>query len=145
MGDKQDLIIANEELASEVEKLYKAEEQQLEEKEKILNEVKSLQQRLDLEKKQLYLKHQEEKIKLEAQIDELEKTLQTAIKENENLKAEQKSTNQSIPNLEEDVRAMYEHKIVKLETTIDCLQSDLAQEKDAREEGEVQIVKLSNE
>merc|ERR1711862_198483 len=45
----------------------------------------------------------------------------------------------------EDMRAMYEHKIVKLETTIDCLQSDLAQEKDAREEGEAQIVKLSNE
>lgn len=43
------------------------------------------------------------------------------------------------------MRVTYEHKIIKLETTIDCLQSDLAQEKEAREEGEAQIAKLSSE
>jgi len=143
--DKQELINANEELATEVEKLYKAEEQQLEEKENMLKEIKSLQQKIEVEKKQLYLKHQEEKNNLEIQIEKLEKTLQSIIEENKNLKAEQKSVNHNTQNLEEDMRAMYEHKIIKLETTIDCLQSDITQEKEAREEGEVQILKLSNE
>ena len=148
-------------MATEVEKLYKAEEQQLEEKENMLKEVKSLQQKLEVEKKQLYLKHQEEKNKLEIQIEKLEKTLQAIIEENKNLKAEQESVNHSTQNLEEvirfiyshtcfndtifqDMRTMYEHKIIKLETTIECLQSDLTQEKEAREDGEVQILKLSN-
>ena len=156
------MINANEELATEVEKLYKAEEQQLEEKENMLKEIKSLQQKIEVEKKQLYLKHQEEKNNLEIQIERLEKTLQSIIEENKNLKAEQKSVNHNTQNLEEvikfkyshmcfygpifqDMRAMYEHKIIKLETTIDCLQSDITQEKEAREEGEVQILKLSNE
>ena len=43
------------------------------------------------------------------------------------------------------MRALHKNKMIKLETTIDCLQSDLTQEKEAREEGEVQIVKLSSE
>jgi len=143
--DRKDLIDANEELAAEVEKLYKAEEEQMEEREKLLNEIINMKQKTEFEKKQIYLKHQEEKNNLEIKIDKLDKTLKTAIHENEILKVEQKSINHSLPNLQEDTRAIYENKMIKLETTIDCLQSDLAQEKEAREEGEGQIVKLSQE
>merc|ERR1719312_100385 len=114
-------------------------------KENMLKEIKSLQQKIEVEKKQLYLRHHEEKNNLEIQIEKLEKSLRSIIEENKNLKAEQKSVNHNTQNLEEDMRAMYEHKIIKLETTIDCLQSDITQEKEAREEGEVQILKLSNE
>merc|ERR1719483_972855 len=117
----------------------------MEEREKLLNEITNMKQKTEFEKKQIYLKHQEEKNNLEIKIDKLDKTLKTAIHGNEILKVEQKSINHSLPNLQEDTCSLYENKMIKLETTIDCLQSDLAQEKEAREEGEGQIVKLSQE
>ena len=56
----QNLMIANEELATEVEKLYKAEEQQSEEREKLMLELKDMQEKKEFEKKQLNLKLQDE-------------------------------------------------------------------------------------
>jgi flagellar biosynthesis/type III secretory pathway chaperone len=40
---RQDFIFANEELATEVEKLYKAEGQQLEEREKLMKELQEIE------------------------------------------------------------------------------------------------------
>ena len=73
----QDLILANEEFASEVDKLYKAEDQQLREKEELSRELKEVED--------------------------------------------------------------------KLETRIEFLQSNLVQEKELREDGEMQIATLSQE
>ena len=116
------MINANEELATEVEKLYKAEEQQLEEKENMLKEIKSLQQKIEVEKKQLYLKHQEEKNNLEIQIERLEKTLQSIIEENKNLKAEQKSVNHNTQNLEEVIKFRYSHMYLMVQLFRTCEQ-----------------------
>ena len=72
----QGLMLANEELASEVDKLYKAEEQQLGEREKLMREVKETRNQTEVEKKQLDLKLQDEKSKLEIQIIQLNKSLE---------------------------------------------------------------------
>jgi hypothetical protein len=78
-------MIANEELASEVDKLYKAEEQQLREREKLTKELKETCDQTELEKKQLNLKLQDEKSKLEIQINQLNKNLGINKLENEKL------------------------------------------------------------
>ena len=83
------MIHANEEFASEVEKLYQAEEEQLKERESLEKEMKELEERLELEKSVLILKHQEEKEGLETQ-------LSTSVQENEKLIAKNKSLDDEI-------------------------------------------------
>ena len=85
----QDLVHANEEFASEVEKLYKAEEEQIKEREILEREMKELEERLELEKSVLILKHQEEKEGLETQVS-------TAVQENDKLSAKNKSLEDEI-------------------------------------------------
>ena len=87
----QDLILANEEPATEVDKLYKAEEQQLREREKLTKELQEIQDKKEFEKKQLNLKLQDEKSKLEIQIIQLNKSLEIAKFENEKLQANRKT------------------------------------------------------
>ena len=103
----QDLMIANEELASEVEKLYKAEEQQSEEREKLMKELKETQDQTEFEKKQLNLKLHDKKSKLEIQINHLNKSLEIAKLKNEKLHANRKTAEHSLPHLQKVQSLIY--------------------------------------
>ena len=93
-------MIANEELASEVDKLYKAEEQQLREREMLTKELKEIEHKKEFEKKQLDLKLQDEMSKLEIQIIQLNKSLEIAKFENEKLQANRKTVEHPLPHLQ---------------------------------------------
>ena len=94
-------MLANEELASEVEKLYKAEEQQFGERENLTKELKESHDQTEVEKKQLNLKLQDEKSQLEIQINRLNKDLEITKLENEKLHANRKSVEHTLPHLQE--------------------------------------------
>jgi chromosome segregation ATPase len=100
-------MIANEELASEVDKLYKAEDQQLREREKLMKELKETRDQTELEKKQLNQKLQEEKNKLEIQINQLHKSLEITKLENEKLDSNRKNLVHPLPHLQKVQSSIY--------------------------------------
>ena len=102
----QDLMLANEELATEVDKLYKAEEQQLGEREKLMKELKETWDQTEFEKKL-----QDEKSKLEIQINQLNKNLEITKLENEKLHAHRKTVECPLPHLQKVQSLIYFCKI----------------------------------
>ena len=96
----QNLMIANEELANEVEKLYKAEEQQMEGRAKLTKELQEIQDKTAFEKKQLNLNLQDEKRKLEIQIHQLNKSLEITKLENERLYDNRKTVEHPLPHFQ---------------------------------------------
>ena len=103
----QDLMIANEELALEVEKLYRAEEQQSEDKEKLMKELKEIEDKKEFEKNQLNLKLQDEKSNLETQINRLHKRLEITKLENVKLHANRKTAEHPLPHLQKVQSLIY--------------------------------------
>ena len=97
----------NEELAFEVEKLYKAEEQQSEDKEKLMKKLKEIEDKKEFEKNQLNLKLQDEKSNLETQINRLHESLEITKLENEKLHANRKTVEHTIPHLQKVQSLIY--------------------------------------
>ena len=91
-------MIANEELASEVEKLYKAEEQQSVDREKLMKELKEIIDKKEFEKNQLNL-NQDEKSNLETQIKRLHKSLEITKLENGKLEVIRKTVQHPFSHL----------------------------------------------
>ena len=91
----QDLMLANEELATEVDKLYKAEDQQLGEREKLMKDLKETWDQTEFEKKL-----RDEKSKLEIQIHQLNKSLEITKLENERLYDNRKTVEHPLPHFQ---------------------------------------------
>ena len=93
-------MLANEDLATEVEKLYRAEEQQLEEREKLTKELQEIEDNKEFEKKQLNLKLQDERSQLEIIIHQLNENLEITKLENEKLHSHRKNVEHPLPHLQ---------------------------------------------
>ena len=100
-------MLANKDLATEVEKLYRAEEQQLEEREKLTKELQEIEDKKEFEKNQLHLRFKDEKSKLEIQIHQLNKNLEITKLENEKLHAHRKNVEHPLPHLQKVQSLIY--------------------------------------
>ena len=104
-------MLANEDLATEVEKLYRAEVQQLEEREKVTKELQEIEDNKEFEKKQLNLKLQDERSQLEIIIHQLNENLEITKLENEKLHAHRKTVECPLPHLQKVQSLIYFCKI----------------------------------
>ena len=93
-------MLANEDLATEVEKLYGAEEQHLEEREKVTKELQEIEDNKEFEKKQLNLKLKDERSQLEIIIHQLNENLEITKLENEKLHSHRKNVEHPLPHLQ---------------------------------------------
>merc|ERR1712129_429335 len=98
---------ANEEFVSEVERLYRAEEEQMTEKENLEKQMKESKDKLEFENSLLIVKHQEEKEKLETEIDQLKQFWDTAVQESDKLRDDKKSVEDELSCSSEYIRSSY--------------------------------------
>jgi len=130
---------------SEVERLYRAEEEQLTEKENLEQQMKESKDKLEFENSLLIVKHQEEKEKLETEIDQLKQFWDTAVQECDKLRDDKKSVEDELSCSSEYIRSSYKSDAVKFESKIESLEAALAKEKERKETAEVKVWKMSQE
>ena len=87
----QDLIKANEEFATEVERLYRVEEEQVSKIGSLENQMKEMEKKFLSEKSKLKQKHLEEQNKSKTELEQLTKSLNTSNEESARLLEKKKS------------------------------------------------------
>jgi len=123
--DEQALVEANEEFATEVERLYSVEVDQVEEIGNLRNQLKESEDKFLVEKSLLNQKHLEDKNKWEKEIARLTQII-----------AKKKLVEEELTGSIEYIRSSYANDRIKFEAKIDTLENTLAKEQELREKSE---------
>jgi len=123
--DEQALVEANEEFATEVERLYSVEVDQVEEIGNLQNQLKESEEKFLVEKSLLNQKHLDDQNKWETEIARLTQII-----------AKKKLVEEELTGSIEYIRSSYANDRIKFEAKIDTLENTLAKEQELREERE---------
>merc|ERR1711909_179681 len=132
--DEQALVEANEEFATEVDRLYSVEVEQVEEIGNLKNQLKEAEEKFLVDKSLLDKKHLEDQNKWEKEIARLTRII-----------AKKKLVEEELEGSIEYIRSAYASDRVKFEAKIDALENTLAKEQELREEGEGDLSKTKEE
>merc|ERR1711936_348632 len=132
--DEQALVEANEEFATEVDRLYSVEVEQVEEIGNLKNQLKEAEEKFLVDKSLLDKKHLEDQNKWEKEIARLTRII-----------AKKKLVEEELEGSIEYIRSAYASDRVKFEAKIDALENTLAKEQELREEGEGDLRKAKEE
>merc|ERR1712179_640795 len=132
--DEQALVEANEEFATEVDRLYSVEVEQVEEIGNLKNQLKEAEEKFLVDKSLLDKKHLEDQNKWEKEIARLTRII-----------AKKKLVEEELEGSIEYIRSAYASDRVKFEAKIDALENALAKEQELRQEGEGDLRKAKEE
>merc|ERR1712055_720220 len=132
--DEQALVEANEEFATEVDRLYSVEVEQVEEIGNLQKQLKEAEEKFLVDKSLLDKKHLEDQNKWEKEIARLTRII-----------AKKKLVEEELEGSIEYIRSAYASDRVKFEAKIDALENTLAKEQELRQEGEGDLRKAKEE
>merc|ERR1711909_220466 len=132
--DEQALVEANEEFATEVDRLYSVEVEQVEEIGNLKSQLKEAEEKFLVDKSLLDKKHLEDQNKWEKEIARLTRII-----------AKKKLVEEELEGSIEYIRSAYASDRVKFEAKIDALENTLAKEQELRQEGEGDLRKAKEE